>query len=182
MPDTSPGAIFDRKTPSKFAQFGRIIVSGLFLTALGLGASGNAFAQDSATDDGTTEALSPDKAYLDENAKKEGVIVRPSGLQIKILRRAEGDIPGPHSTVVVHYEGKLVDGTIFDSSYARGVPAEFPVTGVIPGWTEALMLMQTGSMFELVIPADIAYGEDGSGGIIPPGATLIFKVELLAVK
>lgn len=122
----------------------------------------------------------PDIAYLEANKAKEGVIIRPSGLQIRILRSAEGDLVSPGGTAVVHYEGRLVDGRIFDSSYSRGQPAQFPVDGVIRGWSEALILMQVGAMWELVIPADIAYGDEGapSGGI-PPGATLIFKVELL---
>ena len=131
-----------------------------------------------AEDDGATD---PNILYLQENAKREGVIVRPSGLQIRIVKRGDGDLPDPTSTVGVHYEGRLVSGEVFDSSYERGQPARFPVTGVIRGWTEALILMQVGSVWEIVVPASIGYGDDGSGDVIPPGATLIFKIELLAV-
>lgn len=127
-------------------------------------------------------ATDPNLLYLQENAKREGVIVRPSGLQIIIKKRGDGDLPDPTSTVEVHYEGRLIDGTIFDSSYSRGAPAVFTVDGVIRGWTEALILMQAGSVWEIVMPASIGYGEDGAGDTIPPGATLIFKVELLAVR
>lgn len=131
-----------------------------------------------AEDDGATD---PNILYLQENAKREGVIVRPSGLQIRIVKRGDGDLPDPTSTVGVHYEGRLINGTIFDSSYERGQPARFPVNGVIRGWTEALILMQAGSVWEIVVPASIGYGDGGSGDVIPPGATLIFKIELLAV-
>lgn len=127
-------------------------------------------------------ATDPNVLYLQENAKKEGVIIRPSGLQIQIIKRGDGDLPDPSSMVAVHYEGRLVDGTIFDSSYERGKPATFPVDGVIRGWTEALILMQVGSVWEVAMPASIGYGDDGAGEMIPPGATLIFKVELLAVQ
>lgn len=141
-------------------------------------ATGAAVAQEA---EGTvSDAPNPNVAYLEANKAKEGVIVRPSGLQIRILRSAEGDLVSPGGTAVVNYEGTLVDGTVFDSSYARGQPARFPVDGVIKGWSEALILMQVGAMWELVIPADIAYGDEGAPtGGIPPGATLIFRVELL---
>lgn len=124
----------------------------------------------------------PDALYLQENAKKEGVIVRPSGLQIYIIKRGDGDLPDPESEVSVHYEGRLVDGTVFDSSYERGQPAIFPVSGVIKGWTEALILMQVGSIWEIAVPASIGYGDDGAGAAIPPGATLVFKVELISIN
>lgn len=127
-------------------------------------------------------ATDPEILYLQENAKREGIIVRPSGLQIRIIKRGTGDLPELTSTVVVHYEGRLVDGTIFDSSYERGQPTNFGINDVIKGWTEALILMQVGSIWEIAIPASIAYGDDGAGDAIPPGATLIFKVELLSVS
>ena len=127
-------------------------------------------------------ATDPDIFYLQENAKREGIIVRPSGLQIRIITRGTGDLPELTSTVVVHYEGRLVDGTIFDSSYERGKPTNFGIDDVIKGWTEALILMQVGSIWEISIPASIAYGDEGAGDAIPPGATLIFKVELLAIS
>jgi FKBP-type peptidyl-prolyl cis-trans isomerase FklB len=110
-------------------------------------------------------------AYLEANAKKEGVVVT-----------GEGEIPTSDKTVVVHYKGTLIDGTVFDSSYDRGEPAEFPVTGVIPGWVEALQLMNVGDKFELTIPSDLAYGPRGSGQTIGPDATLLFDVELIEIK
>ena len=119
--------------------------------------------------------------FLSENAQQEGVVALPSGLQYKVIETGEGDKPGPSDVVKVHYEGRLIDGTVFDSSIQRGVPAEFPVNGVIAGWTEALQLMAVGSQWELYIPADLAYGAQGAGGVIGPNATLIFKVELLDI-
>ena len=119
--------------------------------------------------------------FLSENAQQEGVVSLPSGLQYKVIETGEGDKPGPSDVVKVHYEGRLIDGTVFDSSIQRGVPAEFPVNGVIAGWTEALQLMTVGSQWELYIPADLAYGAQGAGGVIGPNATLIFKVELLDI-
>jgi FKBP-type peptidyl-prolyl cis-trans isomerase FklB len=121
-------------------------------------------------------------AYLEANAKKEGVVVTESGLQYKEVVSGEGEIPTSDKTVVVHYKGTLIDGTVFDSSYDRGEPAEFPVTGVIPGWVEALQLMNVGDKFELTIPSDLAYGPRGSGQTIGPDATLLFDVELIEIK
>ena len=121
------------------------------------------------------------KAYLDENAKREGVNVTDSGLQYEEVTAAEGDKPGIDDTVKVHYVGTLEDGTEFDSSVARGEPAQFPLKGVIPGWTEGLQLMSVGSKYRFVIPSDLAYGDRGAGPKIGPGATLIFEVELLEI-
>jgi FKBP-type peptidyl-prolyl cis-trans isomerase len=121
-------------------------------------------------------------AYLEANAKKEGVVVTESGLQYKEIVSGEGDIPTSDKTVVVHYKGTLTDGTVFDSSYKRGEPAEFPVTGVIKGWIEALQLMNVGDKFELAIPSDLAYGPKGSGQTIGPDSTLLFDVELIEIK
>jgi len=121
-------------------------------------------------------------AYLEANAKKEGVVVTESGLQYKEVVSGEGEIPTSDKTVVVHYKGMLTDGTVFDSSYDRGEPAEFPVTGVIKGWIEALQLMNVGDKFELVIPSDLAYGPRGSSPTIGPDATLLFDVELIEIK
>ena len=121
------------------------------------------------------------KAYLDENAKREGVNVTDSGLQYEEVTAAEGDKPGIDDTVKVHYVGTLEDGTEFDSSVARGEPAQFPLKGVIPGWTEGLQLMSVGSKYRFVIPSDLAYGDRGAGPKIGPGATLIFDVELLEI-
>ncbi|MRI32569.1 peptidylprolyl isomerase [Endozoicomonas sp. OPT23] len=119
--------------------------------------------------------------FLAENAKRDEVTVTESGLQYEVLTAGEeGDKPAASSTVKVHYHGTLLDGNVFDSSVARGEPIEFPVNGVIAGWTEALQLMTVGSKFKLFIPQNLAYGAQGAGGAIGPFATLIFEVELLA--
>jgi FKBP-type peptidyl-prolyl cis-trans isomerase FklB len=122
------------------------------------------------------------KKFLEENAKKEGVVTLPSGLQYKVITEGSGKQPSAEDTVKVHYRGTLVDGTEFDSSYSRNEPAEFPVGGVIPGWTEALQLMKEGSKWQLVLPPELAYGERGAGPRIGPNATLVFEVELLEVE
>jgi len=121
------------------------------------------------------------EAFLAENAKKDGVVVLESGLQYEILTAGDGAKPVAASTVRTHYHGTLLDGTVFDSSYDRGEPAEFPVNGVIAGWTEALQLMPVGSKWRLTVPYGLAYGEQGAGGAIGPFATLVFDVELLAI-
>lgn len=122
------------------------------------------------------------EAFLAENAQREGVVTLPSGLQYEVIEEGDGATPGRRSTVVVHYSGTLIDGTPFDSSLQRGEPARFPVNRVIPGWTEALRLMKVGDKWRLFIPADLAYGDRGVGPVIAPGSTLIFEVELLAVR
>ena len=119
--------------------------------------------------------------FLAENAKKEGVVVLPSGLQYQVLTAAEGRKPAATDQVKCHYEGRLTDGTVFDSSYRRGEPATFPLNGVIAGWTEGLQLMGEGSKFRFFIPYRLAYGERGAGASIPPYAALVFDVELLEV-
>ena len=121
------------------------------------------------------------EAFLAENAKREGITVTESGMQYEILVAGDGDKPVAESTVRTHYHGTLIDGTVFDSSVDRGEPAEFPVNGVIAGWTEALQLMRTGSKWRLYLPYQLAYGERGAGGAIGPYAALIFDVELLAI-
>lgn len=121
-------------------------------------------------------------AYLADNAKKDGVITTDSGLQYKSLVAGSGAKPAKSDRVKVHYKGTLIDGTVFDSSYDRGEPIVFPVTGVISGWVEGLQLMQVGSKFELTIPSNLAYGANGSGPVIGPDATLIFEVELLGIE
>ena len=127
---------------------------------------------------GQTEA---GETFLAENAKKDGVVVLESGLQYEILTAGDGEKPVAASTVRTHYHGTFLDGTVFDSSYDRGEPAEFPVNGVIAGWTEALQLMPVGSKWRLTVPYGLAYGEQGAGGAIGPFATLVFDVELLAI-
>ncbi|HLP17884.1 MAG TPA: FKBP-type peptidyl-prolyl cis-trans isomerase [Bacteroidota bacterium] len=126
--------------------------------------------------------LAEGNAFLAANAKKDSVKVLPSGLQYKVLAEGAGAQPAANDTVVTHYRGTLLDGKVFDESYARGEPITFPVSGVIKGWTEALQLMKVGSKWELYIPAALAYGERGAGQMIGPNSTLIFTVELLEVK
>ena len=120
------------------------------------------------------------KAFLTENAKREGVTTLASGLQYEVLTAGEGAKPTADDQVRTHYHGTLTDGTVFDSSYQRGQPAEFPVGGVIAGWTEALQLMGVGSKWRLYVPSELAYGAQGVGSI-PPHSVLVFDVELLAV-
>jgi FKBP-type peptidyl-prolyl cis-trans isomerase FklB len=119
--------------------------------------------------------------YLAENAKKEGVITLPSGLQYQVLKEGNGKKPTAKDTVQCHYEGFLIDGTVFDSSIQRGEPATFPLQQVIAGWTEGLQLMQEGAKYRFFIPYRLAYGEGGAGSSIPPFAALIFDVELIQV-
>ena len=121
-------------------------------------------------------------AFLAENAAKEGVTTTESGLQYEILSSGDGAKPNATDQVTVHYHGMLTDGTVFDSSVDRGEPATFPVNGVIPGWVEALQLMSVGDKWKLTIPSELAYGDRGAGGLIGPGATLVFEVELLGIN
>jgi FKBP-type peptidyl-prolyl cis-trans isomerase FklB len=122
------------------------------------------------------------EAFLSENKKKEGVKTLPSGLQYKVMKAGTGKKPTSTDTVTTHYRGTLINGTEFDSSYKRGQPVSFPVSGVIPGWTEALQLMEVGAKWQLVVPSNLAYGEKGAGNVIGPNATLIFEVELLSIQ
>ncbi|PQO30376.1 FKBP-type peptidyl-prolyl cis-trans isomerase [Bremerella cremea] len=127
------------------------------------------------------DAAKAGQEFLAENAKKEGIKTTKSGLQYEVIKPGTGATPKPTDTVVCHYKGVLVDGTEFDSSYKRGEPAEFPVNGVISGWTEALQLMKVGGKWKLYIPSDLAYGPQGNRSI-PPNAVLIFDIELLDIK
>ncbi|MEY2987792.1 MAG: outer membrane protein precursor [Pseudomonadota bacterium] len=122
------------------------------------------------------------KSFLDANAKKAGVKVLESGLQYQVLTEGKGKTPKATDVVTTHYRGTLINGKEFDSSYSRNQPAEFPVNGVIKGWTEALQLMKEGSKWKLFIPSELAYGAQGAGPDIGPNATLIFEVELISVK
>lgn len=139
----------------------------------GAGAAGQAQAEANRT---------AGEAFLSANAGKDGVVRLASGLQYKVLTAGTGRKPGLGDTVVCQYRGTLIDGTEFDSSYARNMPATFPVKGVIPGWTEALQMMPVGSKWQLFIPSALAYGERGAGDKIGPNATLVFEIELLSVK
>jgi len=120
-------------------------------------------------------------AFLAANKQKDNITTTPSGLQYEMLRAAEGAKPVATDTVKVHYKGTLIDGTEFDSSYARGEPATFPLSGVIPGWTEGVQLMSVGSKYRLFVPSELGYGERGAGAKIGPNAALIFEVELLEI-
>lgn len=128
------------------------------------------------------ENLKKGQAFLEENKKKEGVQTTASGLQYKVITAGTGEKPTLNDKVTTHYHGTLIDGTVFDSSVDRREPASFPVSGVIPGWTEALQLMPVGSKWQLFIPANLAYGERGAGGKIGPNSVLIFDLELLSIN
>ena len=123
------------------------------------------------------------QAYMDANAKKDGVVTTESGLQYRIITAGDGATPTEKDKVIAHYKGTLLDGTVFDSSYDRGEPATFPVTGVIQGWVETLQLMKEGGKWEIVVPANLAYGPRGAGQGSPigPNETLIFEIELVAI-
>ncbi len=129
-----------------------------------------------------TDNLKEGKDFLAKNSKRKNVVTLPSGLQYEVIKQGKGKKPGLNDVVVTNYRGELIDGTEFDSSYKRGKPATFPVKGVIPGWTEALQLMQTGAKWKLYIPANLAYGERGAGARIGPNSTLVFDIELLEIK
>lgn len=138
-------------------------------------------AQQAAQAEAGAANLALSTAFLAENAAKEGVVVTETGLQYEVLVAGEGATPTAEDTVEVHYRGTLIDGTEFDSSYSRNQTASFGVTQVIPGWVEALQLMQVGSKWQLVIPSDLAYGAGGAGATIGPNATLVFEVELISI-
>lgn len=132
------------------------------------------------TEEAKAKSAEGDK-FLADNAARAEVTTTESGLQYEVLTTGEGEIPIAASTVRTHYHGTLIDGTVFDSSYDRGEPTEFPVGGVIAGWTEALQMMTVGSKWRLTIPYQLAYGEQGAGGVIGPYATLVFDIELLDI-
>src|SRR5216684_481002 len=137
--------------------------------------------QTAATKEAAQKNAAAGEKFLAENKNKPGVKTTASGLQYKVIKEGTGPIPKPTDTVVTNYRGTLINGTEFDSSYKRGQPATFPLNGVIKGWTEALQLMKVGSKYQLFIPANLAYGEQGRPGI-PPSSALIFEVELMDVK
>ena len=122
------------------------------------------------------------REFLEENAKNDSVVQTASGLQYMVLKEGKGAKPGPTDEVTVHYTGRLINGTVFDSSVERGEPATFPLNKVIPGWTEGLQLMSEGAKYRLFIPSELAYGEKGAGEQILPNSTLIFDVELIKVE
>lgn len=126
--------------------------------------------------------LEAGKKFLEENAKKDGVVTLESGLQYKVIKSGDGPSPKPEDTVTTHYRGTLIDGREFDSSYKRGQPASFPVKGVIKGWTQALLQMKVGDKWELYVPSELAYGAQQRGEVIEPNSTLLFEIELLEIK
>lgn len=128
------------------------------------------------------ESIAQEQVFLEENAKNEGVVTLPSGLQYQIITEGSGESPTATDKVIAHYKGYLTDGKVFDSSYQRGEPTTFPVNGVIQGWQEALQLMKPGAKWKLFIPNNLAYGERGAGQAIPPYATLIFEIELIGIE
>ncbi|WP_439533348.1 FKBP-type peptidyl-prolyl cis-trans isomerase [Polymorphobacter sp.] len=163
-------------TESTPAGAGRWLVGGaviVFLAGLGIWAG---------TQSQVAAVRVADMKFLDDNAARAGVLTTRSGLQYNVIREGTGPRPGRGDVVLVHYEGKLIDGTVFDSSYQRGEPAAFPLDQVIPGWTEGVQLMPTGSKYHFVVPPALAYGARGAGGVIPPGAVLEFDIELLAIR
>ena len=138
--------------------------------------------QQAAAAEAGKAAKAAGEAFLAENGKKDGVVTLPSGLQYQVLKEGDGKKPSATDQVVCHYEGTLIDGTVFDSSYQRNQPATFGLNQVIAGWTEGVQLMQEGAKYRLFIPYDLAYGERGAGAQIPPFAALVFDVELIEVK
>ena len=138
--------------------------------------------QQAAAAEAGKAAKAAGEAFLAENSKKEGVVTLPSGLQYQVLKEGDGKKPSATDQVVCHYEGTLIDGTVFDSSYQRNQPATFGLNQVIAGWTEGVQLMQEGAKYRFFIPYKLAYGERGAGAQIPPFAALVFDVELIEVK
>lgn len=128
------------------------------------------------------ESVKAGKKFLEDNGKREGVVTTESGLQYEVLKKAEGAQPKATDVVTVHYEGKLTDGSVFDSSIERGSPIDLPVSGVIPGWVEGLQLMHVGEKYKLYIPSELAYGEQSPSPAIPANSVLVFELELLSIK
>lgn len=179
--------------PSLLAQDADLVIGNTFMRArflllaalagLSLAACGPSKEDLAARQAATSANKTAGTDFLAQNAKAPGVVTLPSGLQYKVVRSGpEGGLhPRPVDEVKVHYEGKRLDGFVFDSSYERGVPASFPLRGLIPGWVEAMQLMRPGDEWELYVPADLAYGDNQAGADIPPGSTLVFKIELIDV-
>jgi FKBP-type peptidyl-prolyl cis-trans isomerase FklB len=165
-------------------------ISGIVILGLGI-LCANAYANDPTTQptqgsqvqmQSPTNNIQAGEAFLTANKAKPGVVTLPDGLQYKIIQEGKGPQPTDRDMVTVDYEGTLTDGSVFDSSYKRGQPATFPVSGVIAGWTEALKLMKVGSIWNVYIPASLAYGDRGAPPAIGPGQVLVFKIELKDVK
>ena len=166
-----------------------LVIATAALSIMGMAScSGNSTSSEETTDMVTSadsveikDNLTLGREFLAENAKNDSVVQTESGLQYMVLKEGTGIKPAATDTVTVHYTGKLIDGTVFDSSVERGEPATFPLDKVIPGWTEGLQLMSEGSEYRLFIPSELAYGSKGAGDKILPNATLIFDVQLIKV-
>ena len=169
-------------------KFLAIAMAAMLMTAMSSCGGSNASDTENTTDTVTdySNEIKDNKTigreFLEENAKNDSVIQTESGLQYMVLKEGTGAKPGPTDEVTVHYTGKLINGTVFDSSVERGEPATFPLNKVIPGWTEGLQLMSEGAKYRLFIPSELAYGEKGAGEQILPNSTLIFDVELIKVE
>jgi len=165
-------------SPQREGAAGPVLAKWLLVTLLVVAvASGLAWAGTSKL----VRASAPATEYLAKNKERSGVKTTASGLQYEVLKEGQGASPVATDTVAVHYEGRLIDGTVFDSSIQRGEPAIFPLDQVIPGWTEGVQLMKPGAKYRFTIPPELGYGPEGAGGVIPPNAVLVFEVELLAV-
>ena len=169
-------------------KFLAIAMAAMLMTVMSSCGSGNASDTENTTDtvadygSEIKDNKTIGREFLEENAKNDSVIQTESGLQYMVLKEGTGAKPGPTDEVTVHYTGKLIYGTVFDSSVERGEPATFPLNKVIPGWTEGLQLMSEGAKYRLFIPSELAYGEKGAGEQILPNSTLIFDVELIKVE
>lgn len=161
-------------TPARSGGLGKWVGGIVVLGALGVGLA-------LAGTSGLRKPVREANAFMTVNGEKPGVKTTQSGLQYEILAAGQGESPRADDTVLVHYEGRLSDGTVFDSSYQRGQPAVFGVSDVIPGWTEGLQLMRPGGKARFTIPPQLGYGASGAGGVIPPNSVLVFDVELLAI-
>jgi FKBP-type peptidyl-prolyl cis-trans isomerase len=160
----------------------RFVINCSVVALLSIGLlTGSMSAAAQSTGGSGSKVQSAGEQYLAANKLLPGVVTTADGLQYKVVKQGEGLRPTDTDVVTVNYSGRLIDGTVFDSSYDRGQPATFPVSGVIAGWTEALKLMKVGSVYELVIPAKLAYGKAGAPPAIGPDQTLLFKVELIAI-
>ena len=167
-----------------------LVIATAALSIMGMAScSGNSTSSEETTDMvtsadsiGIKDNLTLGREFLEENSKNDSVIQTTSGLQYMVLKEGTGTKPGPTDEVTVHYTGRLIDGTVFDSSVERGEPATFPLNQVIPGWTEGLQLMSEGAKYRLFIPSELAYGSKGAGDKILPNSTLIFDVELIKVE
>lgn len=167
-------------TLNKFCKASAILATTLLIISC---SEQNNEQQDAQNSDTMEQAVTTASNFLEENKNKDGVLVTESGLQYKVLLEGSGKTPVATDMVTVHYEGTLIDGTVFDSSYSRGQPAEFPLNRVIAGWTEGVQLMKEGAKYKFFIPSDLAYGPSGTlGGPIGPNADLIFTVELIRVN